>query len=102
MQQPKAMTYCVKCGVKNSREAETCSRCGASLGAGRDPDPREDECFGLPHGGEIASVVFGLIIIIFGVSWLAGLDFWKLLFPLLLIIFGSLIILGSIYKSRRG
>ncbi len=93
------MTYCVKCGTKNERNASACIRCGASLFA-NDPH-REDECFGLPHGSMVASIVFGLIIIFAGVSWLVGFDFWKLFWPLLLIIFGLLIIIGSFYKFRR-
>jgi len=99
--------YCPKCGFKNQDEAEFCSKCGANLknsGSERRTTrrQREDECFGLPHGGAIAGLLFGFIIILWGLTQVPGLfpegfEFWWLI----IIIFGVLIIAGALYKSGR-
>lgn len=99
--------YCPKCGFKNQDEAEFCSNCGANLkisGSERriTRRQREDECFGLPHGGAIVGLLFGIIIILWGLTQVPGLfpegfEFWWLI----IIIFGVLIIAGSLYKSGR-
>jgi hypothetical protein len=59
----------------------------------------EKECFGLPHGGAIAGIVVGIIIILVGGSLLLGIDieFW----PLIIIIFGVLIVAGALYGITR-
>ncbi len=62
---------------------------------------REDECFGLPNGGAIAGIIFGLLIIIWGFSLATGIDLWGNIFYIIVIIFGALIIAGSAYKLRR-
>jgi len=59
------------------------------------------ECFGLPHGGAIAGIVFGMIILIWGFSLLTGIDIWENIFFIIVIIFGTLIIAGSVYKITR-
>ena len=99
--------YCPKCGFKSQDEAEFCSKCGANLkisGSERRTTrrQREDECFGLPHGGAIVGLLFGIIIILWGLTQVPGLfpegfQFWWLI----IIIFGVLIIAGSLYKSGR-
>lgn len=100
------MVYCTKCGAKNPDDAVVCAQCGASLEAGtytsrRHERRREEECFGLPWGGAIAGIIFGLIIILAGLSWLLGFEFWKIFWPLIVIIFGILILAGSLYGLRR-
>jgi len=55
-----------------------------------------------PLGGAIAGIIFGLIIILAGISWLLGFDFWKVFWPLIVIVFGILILAGSLYGLRRG
>jgi len=71
----------------------------------RHGQPRDDECFGLPNGDAICGVIFGGIIIIVGFSSILGWDFstlWDAVIgPYLIIIFGSLIVLGAIYSSTR-
>jgi len=63
----------------------------------------ENECFGLPNGGMIVGIVIGIIIIIAGISLFLqttygiSIDFW----PLILIIFGILILAGGLYRQRR-
>jgi amino acid transporter len=58
-----------------------------------------DECFGLPNSGAIAGIVFGILIIIWGLSALLG---WEInLMAFIVIIFGTLIVAGAIYTLTR-
>ncbi len=106
------MVYCSKCGTKNDDNATTCSNCGAPLytvgqsypGSEREHYRRmENECFGLPHGGMIAALVFGIIIILVGLSlflqasYQININFW----PLIIVVFGLLLVAGALYRRRR-
>lgn len=118
------MVYCSKCGTKNEETAEHCAKCGAKLilskekywekrfeqGAeefGRRAEAwgesfgkrANDDCFGLPHGGTIFGLIFGIIIIIAGLMWITGITFnvW----PFFILIVGILIILGGLYSLTR-
>ena len=106
------MVYCSKCGTQNPDTATICSNCGAPLytvgqrytGSEREHYRRvENECFGLPNGGAIASLVFGAIIVLIGLSLFLqttlniNINFW----PLILVIIGLLIVAGAIYGRRR-
>jgi len=105
------MVYCTKCGTKNEDTALVCVSCGASLETGTPVTRRyerrraEAECFGLPHGGAIVGIAIGVIILIWGFIVLAqqsglitrALDVW----PIALIIFGILIVIGAIYGLSR-
>ena len=58
-----------------------------------------DECFGLPNSGAIAGIVFGMLIILWGLSTLLG---WEINFmAFAVIVFGTLIVAGAIYKLTR-
>jgi hypothetical protein len=109
------MVYCSKCGTQNPDAAKICSNCGAPLytvgeryqGSEREHYRRvEGECFGLPNGGMIAGVIFGIIIVIAGLglflqqSGYIG-NFWDILWPIIIVILGILILLGAIYGQRR-
>jgi len=100
------MVYCTKCGTKNEEDAAVCVKCGAPLVA-QPPwrrerwRPVEEECFGLPHGGSIVGLVIGIIIILAGLSWLAGKDIGKYILPLAVVVFGILIVAGALYKYSR-
>ena len=59
----------------------------------------EKECFGLPHGGTIFGLIIGIIIIVVGISTLAGIDLD--LGPLMILIFGVLILGGALYRLTR-
>lgn len=102
------MVYCPKCGTQNDDAAEFCVKCGASLQTGtvysrrRERRKAEQECFGLPHGGAIAGIVFGVIILIWGITTLlqqSGIiaetfEFWYII----IMIIGILIVAGAIYS----
>jgi hypothetical protein len=63
----------------------------------------ENECFGLPNGGMIVGLIIGIIIILFGLNFFLqasygfSIEFW----PLIIIIFGILIVAGALYGRRR-
>lgn len=102
------MVYCPKCGTQNDDTADFCVKCGASLQTStvssrrRERRKAEQECFGLPHGGAIAGIVFGVIILIWGLTTLlqqmgyiaATFEFWYLI----IIVVGVLIVAGAIYS----
>ncbi len=110
------MVYCTKCGTKNEDDAEVCAKCSASLGISRpkrrkrsddecfgprEGRPMERECFGLPYGGAIVGIIFGLIIVFIGLAIFTGLRIWDYLGPLIIVIIGVLIIAGALYGMRR-
>lgn len=97
------MVYCTKCGTKNEDDATVCVECKQPL-SGYQPvrherRRKEDECFGLPHGGAIVGLIIGIIVILWGVSSISeiDIDFW----PLIIIIFGILIVAGALYGYGR-
>jgi hypothetical protein len=66
----------------------------------------ENECFGLPHGGLIVSMIVGIIIIIIGIGLFLQasgytVSFWPIIWPVIIIIFGLLILLGALYRRQR-
>ena len=114
------MVYCFKCGTKNEEDAKHCTKCGANLEGSREKRPWgeefgrraeewgeqfgkrvEEECFGLPHGGAIAGIIFGIIILVFGFAWLTGVDIWANIGPFMVILVALLIIAGAIYGVTR-
>jgi len=105
------MVYCTKCGTKNEDTALVCVKCGASLETGI-YEPRryerrqaEEECFGLPHGGIIIGLVIGVIILLWGSFELARQMKWITvvpeIWPVAIIIFGLIIVLGALYRLSR-
>jgi uncharacterized membrane protein YvbJ len=104
------MVYCTKCGTKNPDDATTCSNCGASLYSTREERRRqyrryEQECFGIPHGGTIVGIAFGVIILLAGLIIILqqeniipqNVTLW----PFVLIILGLLILIGAFYRMSR-
>lgn len=105
------MVYCTKCGTKNEDTAVFCVKCGANLQSGTVESRRyerrrvENECFGLPHGGAILGLVFGGLILLWGFLMLAQQQGWITRMPdlgwLVILIIGTLIIVGAIYRMSR-
>ena len=109
------MVYCSKCGTQNPETNTVCSNCGAPLytvgqrypGSDLEHYRRvENECFGLPNGGMIVGIVFGTIILIVGLGLFLeasgiNFNFWGALWPIIIIIFGLLIVLGAVFGRRR-
>jgi len=62
-------------------------------------DDAGKECLGLPHGGAVSGIVFGLLIVLLGLSSLLG---WGInLMALIVILFGALIVASAIYTLTR-
>ncbi len=107
------VVYCHECGTKNEDDAEYCSKCGSSLKGNSDPmDERHrrrndyryrhrNECFGLPHGGLIIGILFGVLLILFGLSSYYGFAIWDYIWPIVIVIVGILIIISAIYNYTR-
>jgi len=105
------LVYCTKCGSKNEDTAVVCVKCGANLQTGTvesrryERRHRENECFGLPHGGAIAGIVIGALIFLWGFFMLAEQQRWITQAPelwwLVIIIIGILMVVGGIYRSTR-
>ncbi|MEI7826514.1 MAG: zinc ribbon domain-containing protein [Euryarchaeota archaeon] len=112
------MPYCQNCGTKNDEGVEFCINCHNPLydtrrrrarrdGCYGDEGP-EQECFGLPHGGIIVGIIFGLLLLIAGVILILQKVFGiainfngELVWPVVMIAIAVLIIAGAIYQIRR-
>ena len=106
------MVFCTKCGKENEENTSFCTNCGAALQPRRDKERRSDECFGpkqdrerecfgLPHGGMIAGVLFGIVLVLMGLAILWGQDIGRWIGPLFIIMFGILIVLGALFTLTR-
>jgi uncharacterized membrane protein YvbJ len=99
------MVYCTKCGTKNEEDAVICVNCKEPLMGSqtfrRERRRRENECFGLPHGGSIAGLVLGFIIILWGVTSVLDIPFGNYLWAVIIVIFGTLMVAGALYSMSR-
>jgi hypothetical protein len=65
----------------------------------------ESECFGIPRGGTIVAIAIGTIIVLWGLITILqqsgivapGVEIW----PIAVIIFGILIVIGALYGLSR-
>jgi uncharacterized integral membrane protein len=88
-----------------------CTQCGAALNKVREKrthsrdgcfEPKvEASCFELPYGGAMAGVIFGILIVIVGITVFLGQSVWSWVWPFLIIVLGCLIIAGVLYGMRR-
>lgn len=100
------LVYCTKCGAENEDDAAECASCGEPL---RRPIKRyrrrfeDDLCFGSSGGTPVVGILFGLLIVLWGLSSLMGRVFhwfaWGSLWPLFVIALGLLILYNAF--SRR-
>jgi hypothetical protein len=107
------MVYCHECGTKNEDDAEYCSKCGSSLKENGDPRDEKrhrrsdyryrqrNECFGLPNGGLIVGILFGALLILFGISSVYGFAIWNYIWPIVIVVVGILIIASALYNYTR-
>jgi len=101
------MVRCPRCGAENKDDARFCIQCGTNLETGaypyrlRERRRMEEECFGIPRGGQIAGIVFGMIIVLVGLALLFEINIWRMIGPMIAIIFGILIVIGALYRLRR-
>jgi ribosomal protein L40E len=119
------VVYCQKCSAENADDADFCKKCGAPLTpAKKDFEAKaeafgqrvgrraerwgqrvgtraEEECFGVTGGGAIFGIIFGLVIIGIGTSFIFGYPGWLLIGPIVTIIFGVLIVVCALNSVRR-
>jgi len=116
------MVYCSKCGTQNDEDAAHCINCGAPMSITHRKSRNwedelelraeefgeraehfgrrmEDDCFGLPGGNSIIGIIFGLAIILVGLSRIMGwsLDLW----PFAVLVFGVLMVGGALYQRSQ-
>lgn len=66
-----------------------------------DREPYHRGWFGFPYGHLILPLIIGIILIVWGLSDLFGIDLWHYVWPIIAIVLGILIILGAIFGRRR-
>jgi Na+/citrate or Na+/malate symporter len=57
--------------------------------------------FGFPYGHLIWPLLIGILLILWGLSDLLGIDLWHYIWPAIAIVLGILVILGGIFGRRR-
>jgi len=99
------MVYCTKCGTKNEENAKSCVTCKEPLMSTQtsrhERRQKENECFGLPQGGSVFGIIIGAIIILWGLSSVLDIPFGSYFWPLIIIIFGTLMVAGALYSMNR-
>ena len=101
------MVHCQKCGTENEDGSAFCKKCGASLSAQSLPQPPqptrrpEQECFGIPYGGAIVGLIFGGLLVIYGLAMLMGVDLGRYSGAIAMIVIGALIVLGAYFAYTR-
>lgn len=102
------MVHCVKCGADNRDDAQYCIQCGASLYPTRVRDEKyekreSDICFGIGQSVRYFWLIFGILIMLWGISQLLKvyyritLEIW----PLVLIVLGLFLVYRSLTQSFR-
>lgn len=96
------MVYCTKCGAQNPDDAGFCVKCGAELRLEREywrsrRRRERGKCFGIPISGQIWGIIFGCVIVLWGLIELTGRSIN--IFALVAIFIG-LVILISILRGR--
>ena len=97
------MVYCPKCGTENDDNALVCKNCQANLRANSYRRRRDDDqCFGSESNSYIWGLLFGLLVIIWGLSSLLG-DIWSWIrwdqiWPFMIIIVGVFIVYNSLTR----
>ena len=117
------MVICSKCETKNEEAADYCVKCGAKLEVSRGEswDKRmekwgEDFGKGAEEWGEdfgkraekdmlnvgvLFGLIIGIIMILVGIAWFSGIEVMQYFWPLIIIVFGLLILSGVLYSLIR-
>jgi len=117
------MIICNKCETKNEEDAIYCVKCGAKLEVSREEswDKRmekwgEDfgkraERWGEDFGrraekealnvGAILGIIVGVAMILVGIAWFSGIAVARYFWPIIVIVFGLLVLAGVIYGLLR-
>jgi len=96
------MVYCTRCGEQNEEGTEYCKKCGASLKPGARIRYRRDDrelCFGVPMAGHTWGLIFGLVIVLWGISELLGFsfNFWAIF----AVAFGLILLYNALQMTSR-
>ncbi len=96
------MVYCTNCGEQNEEGTEYCKNCGASLSPRRRSRTWRGEremCFGVPMAGYTWGLIFGIVIVLWGVSELLGFsfDFWAIF----AVAFGLILLYNALQMTSR-
>jgi uncharacterized membrane protein YvbJ len=106
------MVYCHKCGTNNNGEGRHfCSKCGTKLKTDEVSSDKIDnrvyryhhrtEYFGLPAASLFVGLLFGTLLILLGISIIYRFSIWKYIWPIVVILFGILIITAAISNYGR-
>lgn len=57
--------------------------------------------FVFPYGHLVVPLIIGIILILWGLSDLLGIDLWHYIWPVIAIVLGILIILGGVFGRHR-
>jgi len=96
------MVRCTECGEDNPVEAQFCVNCGVELYPSRrrrsERRRHGDEiCFGVPISRQMWGIIFGLAIVIWGISSLMD---WSInFFAIIAIALGSVILMSALRIS---
>jgi len=95
------MVYCPNCGAENDNHTVHCKSCGTELRRRTRSRTRYDReiCFGMPMSGRIIPLLFGCMIILWGLTELFNFNIE--LWALVIIFFGVSIILNVLKKPTR-
>jgi hypothetical protein len=96
------MVYCTRCGEQNEEGTEYCKKCGVSLKPGSRIRHRRDDrelCFGVPMAGHTWGLIFGLVIVLWGISELLGFsfNFWAIF----AVAFGLILLYNALQMTSR-
>jgi uncharacterized membrane protein YvbJ len=117
------MVFCTNCGAANDETAAYCAKCGIKFEVsekdswdkrmerwGEDFGKRAEEWgedFGrradkeLSKIGVIFGLLIGVIMVLVGIAWIAGIELTQYFWALIIIVFGLLVLAGSIYGLKQ-
>jgi len=106
------MIICSKCETKNEEDAVYCIKCGTKLEVSREESwDKRMEKWGEDFGkraekeasnlGAILGIIIGVSMILVGIAWFSGIAVTRYFWPIIIIVFGLLVLAGVIYGLLR-